>query len=115
VSTPAVPDPGTAIELQRLRGDISTGFAEIKGSLALLVQRSDQTDRALGEHRTELTDLDKRVSELERARAADGELGQEERLRKLEASRWPWQTIAGLTAAVTCVLAILGALLSLYR
>jgi hypothetical protein len=93
-----VPDPGTAIELQRLRGDISTGFAEIKGSLALLVQRSDQTDRSLGEHRTELVDLDKRVSELERCQAADAELGQESRLRRLEAARWPLPALAALVS-----------------
>ena len=91
-----VPDPTTALELEKLRGELSTGFAEIKGSLQLLVQRSDQTERSLGEHRVELVDLDKRVSALEQARAADAELGQEARLRTLEASRWPLPTVAAL-------------------
>lgn len=92
------PEPGsaTALELEKLRGELSTGFAEIKGSLNLLVQRSDQTDRSLADHRQELMDLDKRVADLERARAADAELGQEPRLRSLEASRWPLASVGSL-------------------
>jgi hypothetical protein len=107
VTDPSTPDPGTAIEIQRLRGDISTGFAEIKGSLALLVQRSDQTDRSLSEHRTDLVDLDKRVSELERQHAADTELGIPARVRTLEAGRWPLPALAGLTGCGALVISLL--------
>ncbi|MGW4648029.1 hypothetical protein [Kitasatospora sp. NPDC004289] len=102
------PEPGsaTALELEKLRGELSTGFAEIKGSLQLLVQRSDQTDRSLGEHRVELVDLDKRLAALEQARAADAELGQESRLRSLEASRWPLASAGGLVGLAGLALGV---------
>lgn len=35
-----------AIALAELRGTMETGFATVNGSLALLAQRHDQTDRA---------------------------------------------------------------------
>ncbi|WP_327376188.1 hypothetical protein OG393_20915 [Streptomyces sp. NBC_01216] len=54
-----------ALELERLRGTLETGFARVDGALALLVQRSDQTDRALDEQGTELRGLEKRVDVLE--------------------------------------------------
>lgn len=54
-----------ALELERMRGILETGFARVDGSLALLVQRSDQTDRALLEHGNELKGLEKRVDSLE--------------------------------------------------
>jgi hypothetical protein len=110
VSTPPPPDPGTAIEIQKLRGDISTGFAEIKGSLNLLVQRSDQTDRTLGEHRTEMVDLDKRVGELERLAAADAELQVPSRVRTLEAGRWPLPALGALTGLIALGLTTYSAL-----
>ncbi|MFE3602934.1 hypothetical protein ACFXP3_30015 [Streptomyces sp. NPDC059096] len=67
-----------AVELERLRGTLEAGFARADGSLALLVQRSDQTDRQLADH--------------------------EARLDSLERSRWPLANIAALTA--TCGLAV---------
>ena len=54
-----------ALELERLRGTLETGFARVDGALALLVQRSDQTDRALDEQGNELKGLEKRVDALE--------------------------------------------------
>nr|WP_203610226.1 hypothetical protein [Streptomyces sp. SID8111] len=47
--------------MERLRRSVEVGFAEQAGSLALLVQRAGQTDRALD-------DLTTRVSSLERSR-----------------------------------------------
>ncbi|MFE3493934.1 hypothetical protein [Streptomyces sp. NPDC059175] len=45
------PTPGdVALELKRLRGVVEAGFARTYGSLALLVQRSDQTDNRLADH-----------------------------------------------------------------
>ncbi|MBT2439021.1 hypothetical protein J7E93_02570 [Streptomyces sp. ISL-36] len=61
-----------ALELERLRGTVETGFARNDGSLALLVQRSDQTDKQLADHET--------------------------RLDTLEKSRWPLPSIAAITA-----------------
>ncbi|MEU3291886.1 hypothetical protein ABZ722_05935 [Streptomyces longwoodensis] len=70
------PDPtAVAVELERLRGTVEAGFARIDGSLALLVQRSDQTDRQLADH--------------------------EQRLEALERSRWPLASVGTLAAVAT--------------
>ncbi|MBK3590362.1 hypothetical protein JHN49_44730, partial [Streptomyces sp. MBT57] len=61
-----------ALELERMRGSLEAGFARADGQLALLVQRSDQTDKQLADH--------------------------EARLDLLERSRWPLASIAALTA-----------------
>ncbi|CAL9302666.1 MULTISPECIES: hypothetical protein [unclassified Streptomyces] len=67
-------DPVTvAVELERMRGTLEAGFARVDGSLALLVQRSDQTDK-------QLADMESRIDALERA-------------------RWPLTSIAALTAS----------------
>jgi hypothetical protein len=72
VTEPTPNDPAVvALELERLRRSVEVGFAEQAGSLALLVQRAGQTDRAVD-------DLDTRVSALER-------------------SRWPLPSLAALT------------------
>jgi hypothetical protein len=55
-----------ALEIERLRSTVNTGFARIEGALALLVQRSDQTDRTLAEQREEQDRQDTRISRLER-------------------------------------------------
>ncbi|MET9733799.1 hypothetical protein ABZZ79_25045 [Streptomyces sp. NPDC006458] len=76
-------DPTTvALELERLRGAVEAGFARVDGSLALLVQRSDQTDRQLANH--------------------------EERLDALERSRWPLASIGALAAVATAALTVWG-------
>lgn len=69
-------DPvAVALELERLRGTLEAGFARVDGSLALLVQRSDQTDKQLADH--------------------------EARLDALERSRWPLASIGALAAVAT--------------
>lgn len=66
-------DPlSVAVELERLRGTMEAGFARVDGSLALLVQRSDQTDRQLADH--------------------------ESRLDALERARWPLASVTALAA-----------------
>ncbi|MFG2837018.1 hypothetical protein ACGFYE_18685 [Streptomyces zaomyceticus] len=50
-----------AVELEKLRGTLEAGFARVDGSLALLVQRSDQTDRQLSEQRDALKHVEERV------------------------------------------------------
>ncbi|MER7725523.1 hypothetical protein [Streptomyces sp. NPDC096323] len=69
-----------ARELERLRGTLEAGFARMDGSLALLVQRSDRTDRQLTDH--------------------------EARLDALERGRWPMAGIGALTALCVAVLAL---------
>ncbi|MFG2872260.1 hypothetical protein [Streptomyces sp. NPDC048338] len=74
-------DPvAVAVELERLRGTLEAGFARVDGSLALLVQRSDQTDK-------QLADMETRLDALERA-------------------RWPLTSIAALTASAGLMIAI---------
>ncbi|MGW0466840.1 hypothetical protein ACWDX6_16425 [Streptomyces sp. NPDC003027] len=74
-------DPVTvALELERLRGTLEAGFARVDGSLALLVQRSDQTDK-------QLADMETRLDALERA-------------------RWPLASIAALTASAGLMIAV---------
>lgn len=48
-----------AIELERLRGTCAEGFAQVKGSLAVLVERSDRTE-------ADLRDLDARTASVEK-------------------------------------------------
>lgn len=77
--TPSEP-AAVAVELERLRGTMETGFARVDGSLALLVQRGEQTDRQLADH--------------------------EARLDTLERSRWPLPSLAALVATVGLLLAL---------
>ncbi|KUN85357.1 hypothetical protein AQJ66_14255 [Streptomyces bungoensis] len=71
-----MPDPtAVAVQLERLRGTVEAGFARADGSLALLVQRSDQTDKQLADH--------------------------EQRLDALERSRWPLASVGALAALAT--------------
>ncbi|MET8056203.1 hypothetical protein ACWECC_02185 [Streptomyces microflavus] len=69
-----------ALELERMRGSLEAGFARADGQLALLVQRSDQTDKQLADHET--------------------------RLDLLERSRWPLASIAALTATAGLAIAV---------
>ncbi|WP_149180817.1 hypothetical protein [Streptomyces sp. TRM49041] len=74
-------DPvGVALELERLRGTLEAGFARVDGSLALLVQRSDQTDRQLADH--------------------------EARLDSLERARWPLASIGAVAACAAVAVAL---------
>ncbi|MFB7919308.1 hypothetical protein [Streptomyces sp. NPDC056061] len=76
------PTPGdVALELERLRGVVEAGFARLDGSLALLVQRSDQVDRQLADH--------------------------EARLDNLERARWPLSSVAALTALAAVVVSVI--------
>lgn len=74
------PDLAVAIELERLRAVVEVGMTRIDGSLALLVQRSDQTDKQVADH--------------------------ESRLDALERNRWPLHQIAAVVAAVGLLLAL---------
>ncbi|WP_309228976.1 hypothetical protein [Streptomyces lunaelactis] len=71
-----MPEGEVALALAELRSALEVGLAKIDGQLALLVQRSDQTDKAVD-------DLEQRVTSLENG-------------------RWPLPTIAVL-ASITAV------------
>lgn len=68
-----------ALELERLRGTVEAGFTRADGALALLVQRSDQTDKQLDDH--------------------------EARIDALERTRWPLANLTALAAVAGAVLA----------
>jgi hypothetical protein len=107
VTPPPEPTGSLALEIERLRGTLGTGVAEIKGSLALLVQRSDQTDRALGEQRDQLVSLEKRCDAIELATTGVATHGG--RIASLE--RWMWLAIGASTALGTVGGWIAGSLL----
>lgn len=73
-----------ALELAELRRALEVGLARIDGQLALLVQRSDQPDKATEE-------LDRRVT-------------------ALEYSRWPLPAISALTGVAGFAVAVWSAL-----
>jgi hypothetical protein len=75
-----LPEGQVALALAELRQALEVGFARIDGQLALLVQRSDQTDKAL-------EDLEERVSALEK-------------------TRWPLPTVAVLASITAVVLTV---------
>ncbi|MFF2650429.1 hypothetical protein [Streptomyces sp. NPDC058045] len=75
-----MPEGQVALALAELRSALEVGFARIDGQLALLVQRSDQADKALG-------DLEERVAALEK-------------------TRWPLPTLAVLVAIAGLVLGV---------
>ncbi|MEV5607026.1 hypothetical protein [Streptomyces sp. NPDC052225] len=69
-----------AVELERLRGAVDTGFATINGRLDVALQRTDQTEKDIAE----LT----------------------QRLAALERGRWPLPSLAALVSVVALGLAI---------
>lgn len=75
-----------ALELERMRRSIDVGFTKTDGALALMVQRSDQTDRALGVHRDQLTVHDRRIGDVEQAVAVAAD--HEPRLTAVEKRVW---------------------------
>ncbi|MFE6775363.1 hypothetical protein [Streptomyces sp. NPDC057702] len=85
MTIPAPSDPASvAVELERIRGTMAEGFARTDGSLALLVQRGQQTDARLADH--------------------------EARLDALERSRWPLPSLAALVGVTGLVIGLYGLL-----
>lgn len=80
-----VPEASVAVELERLRGTVATGFAEVKGSLAVLVERSDRNERDLVQLRSETR------QEIDELRAE---------VEGLKKNRWPAAAVGMLTGVV---------------
>ncbi|MFF4369619.1 hypothetical protein [Streptomyces sp. NPDC001594] len=70
-----------ATEIAELRRAVEVGFTRVDGSLALLVQRGDQTDKKIEDH--------------------------EARLDAVERARWPLPSLAAVTAVGSLVYTIL--------
>ncbi|MEU6222230.1 hypothetical protein [Streptomyces sp. NPDC047042] len=90
-----VPAADVAVELERLRGTVATGFAEVKGSLAVLVERSAR-------HEQDLTQLREATEKDIDALRTDVEA--------LKRNRWPLAAVGALTGiagAATGVVSLL--------
>lgn len=74
-----------SIELSRLRGEMTTGFAKLEGQLSLLV--ASDADR-----RSDIADLEKRVG-------------------ALESRRWPLASMAAVSGLVSAIVAVLALLM----
>lgn len=77
-----MPEGEIALALAELRSALEVGLARIDGQLALLVQRNEQTDKAV-------EDLEQRVTALEKG-------------------RWPLPTIAVLATVTAVALTVYG-------
>lgn len=96
----AAPDPTTnvAVELAQLRGEINTGLADIKGTLGVLVERTNRTDADLGRLRVDTeAELKKRDEEIKALRAD---------VEDLKKARWPLAQIASLVGVGGLVAAV---------
>lgn len=51
--------------LAQIQGSIDTGFADLRGQVALVLQRADQTDRRLDDHDHRMAAQDQRLREVE--------------------------------------------------
>ncbi|MGW1158417.1 hypothetical protein ACWD5Q_06490 [Streptomyces sp. NPDC002513] len=71
-----------AVELAELRGEIRTGLTEIKGSLAVLVERTARTDEDVKQLRT---DVEKDVASLR------------VEVEALKTRRWPLGAIGAIS------------------
>lgn len=80
-----VPAASVAVELERLRGTVATGFAEVKGSLSVLVERSTRNERDLAQLREDTG------KELDALRAE---------VEALKKSRWPLGAVGALCGIV---------------
>ncbi|MGP4010517.1 hypothetical protein [Streptomyces sp. 4N124] len=91
MSGPPSENAVVAVELAQLRGELGTGMAEIKGSLALLVDRSNRTDADLARLRQ---DTEKETTAL---RAE---------VEALKGRRWPLGVIAAVATVAAVVVAV---------
>ncbi|MFE0819180.1 hypothetical protein [Streptomyces sp. NPDC058847] len=92
-----VPEASVAVELAQLRGEINTGLEQIKGTLGVLVERTNRTDADVRQLRA---DMEKEVGELQ----ADVEA--------LKRGRWPLPALGALTGLGALVVAVLALFLS---
>ncbi|MFF7901158.1 hypothetical protein ACFZCV_20535 [Streptomyces sp. NPDC007920] len=89
-----VPEASVAVELERLRGTVATNFAEVKGSLAVLVEQSQRTKEDVDRLRA---DTEKDIGALRTE------------VEALKRNRWPLPAIGALTGmagAATGVVAL---------
>lgn len=112
MSGPDASDPAAvAVALAELRGTMETGFATINGSLQLLAQRGDQSDRRIDTVEARQTTVEARLAALERGET-EQQQRQDGRLGALEAARWPWRTIGAMSGVVATAATVVGVVLT---
>lgn len=90
-----VPAADVAVELERLRGTVTTGFARVEGSLAVLVEQSNRNKEDVRQLRE---DTNRSLAELD------------QRLTLLERTRWPLPAVAALTGVGALAVSVWSAL-----
>ncbi len=95
----AAPDPTTnvAVELAQLRGEIHTGLEQIKGTLGVLVERTNRTDADVRQLRA---DMEKEIEDLQN------------QINELNKGRWPLAQIGALAAVAGVVAAVIALFLA---
>ena len=84
-----------AVALAELRGTMAEGFATVNGTLNLLTQRNDQTDRRLEQYGADLDQLRAAVDALEKGET-ERQKRNDGRLADLERTRWPLPSVAAV-------------------
>ncbi len=87
----SVPEATVAIELERLRGTVATGFARVEGSLAVLVEQSNRNKEDVRQLREDTEkDRDELRAEVE----------------ALKKGRWPLPAATAVTAVGALAVAV---------
>lgn len=94
-----------AVAIAELRGTMAEGFATVNGSLALLAQRGDQTDRRLVDVEQRLVDVEQRTDTLARGET-ERQKRDSGRLDALERGRWPLPSLAALVGVIGLALTL---------
>ncbi|MET8824802.1 hypothetical protein ABZX40_18030 [Streptomyces sp. NPDC004610] len=100
-----VPEASVAVELAQLRGEMHAGFEQIKGTLALLVERTNRTDADVRELRADLdAELQKiREEEVKPLRA---------RVDALESRRFPLPVVGALATICALLVSVIALILT---
>ncbi|MFD4343392.1 hypothetical protein ACFWQ6_00665 [Streptomyces coelicoflavus] len=87
------------MELAQLRGEIHTGLEQIKGTLGVLVERTNRTDADVRQLRA---DMDKEIEDLQN------------QINELNKGRWPLAQIGALAAVAGVVAAVAGVVVAVF-
>jgi hypothetical protein len=103
----AAPDPQTnvAVEIANLRGEINTGLADIKGTLGILVERTNRTDADVRQLRADME------AELQKIRDEEVKPLRSE-VEGLKQGRWPLAQIGALVGVGGLIAAVVALFVS---
>ncbi|MBI0295699.1 hypothetical protein JBE04_14800 [Streptomyces sp. PRKS01-29] len=94
-----------AVALAELRGTMAEGFATVNGTLNLLTQRHDQTDRRIEQEAARVDQLADAVDALEKGET-ERQKRNDQRLADLERARWPLPSVAAVVALCGLILSL---------